>query len=122
MARARLALALGIAALALSPTPGLAQAKKAQPAPKPPSQAQMQAAANNFRVFMGGLQSDKVPQVVKNVLFACVYSVPFSQISENTDKAITARKLDKSKPENVLGAMAAVCGFRPEMAPQPPKK
>lgn len=123
MIRARLVPVLGIAALALQPAMLHAQAKKpATPAAKPPSQAEMQRAANNFRVMLSGLQSDKVPQAVKNVLFICAYSNPFSKISEGTDKALTAKKADKNNPTMVLGAMAAVCGFKPEMAGAQPKK
>jgi hypothetical protein len=123
MARPRLVLALALTALVFSPGALHAQAKKPA-APKPPSQAQMQRAANKFRVVMSALQSDKVPQPVKNVLFVCLYSNPFSKITEGTDKAIAARKLDKNKPDVVLGAMAAVCGFRAEMMPKgaAPKK
>mgnify|MGYP003583658867 CR=1 FL=1 len=119
---ARILPALGFVALLLSPGVVHAQAKPA--APKPPSQAQMQAAANNFRVMMGALQSDKVPQPVKNVLFVCIYANPFAKISEGTDKALAARKADKSNPTIVLGAMAGVCGLKPEMLSKaaPPAK
>lgn len=122
--RSGLVLPLAAAALAFSPVAANAQAKKA-PAPVPPSPAQMQRAASNFNVFIGALQSKDVPQVVKNVLFVCIYSNPFSKISEGTDKAIAAKKVDKNSPNNVLGAMSAVCGLRPEMLKQPvppPKK
>lgn len=122
MSLARILPALGFAALLLSPGVVHAQAKPA--APKPPSQAQMQGAANNFRIMMSALQSDKVPQPVKNVLFVCAYSNSFSKISEGTDKAIAAKKADKNNPTIVLGAMAGVCGLRPEMLSKaaPPAK
>ncbi|MBU0554529.1 MAG: hypothetical protein KKD64_05775 [Alphaproteobacteria bacterium] len=96
--------------------PLLAQAK-----PAAPTQAQLQHAAENFRIMVSALQSDKVPQAVKSILFTCSYSNPFSKISEGTDKLIADKKLDRKNPTQVLSAMAAVCGFRPEMA-NPPKK
>ncbi len=119
-----LVLPLAAAALAFSPVAANAQAKKAA-APAQPSPAQMQRVASNFSVFMGALQSKDVPQVVKNVLFACIYSNPFSKISDGADKAIAMKKVDKNSPNNVLGAMSGVCGLRPEMLKQPvqpPKK
>jgi len=115
--RFRLALPLALASAALMPGVLHAQAKPA--APKPPSQAEMQRAADNFRVLMSAMQSDKVPQPVKNVLFVCLYSNPFSKITDGTDKALAAKKADKNNPTMVLGAMAAVCGFKPEMLPKP---
>jgi hypothetical protein len=122
MTRLRFALALGLGALALTPGAVHAQAKKpAAPAAKPPSQAQMQRSVNNFRVMMSGLQSDKIPQPVKNALFLCIYSNPFSKISEGTDKALAAKKANQNDPNMVIGAMAAVCGFKPEMVAAPKK-
>ena len=117
MPSARLLSGLGAAVLFLTPGVVLAQAKPA--GPTPPSQAQVQAAANNFRIMMSALQSDKVPQPVKNVLFVCIYSNPFAKISEGTDKAIAAKKADKNNPTIVLGAMAGVCGLKPEMLAKP---
>ena len=100
--------------------PLLAQAKPARPAGHP-SEAQLQHAAENFRIMVSGLQSDKIPQPVKSILFTCAYGNPFSKISENTDKLMTEKKLDRKNPTQVLSAMAAVCGLRPEMV-APPKK
>jgi hypothetical protein len=119
MSRSRLALALFGGLLALQPVAVHAQVKA--PAVRQPTQAEMQRAADNFRVMVAAFQSDKVPQPVKNVLFVCAYSNSFAKISEGVDKAIAAKKADRTKPEIVLGAMAAVCGFRPPAA-VPPKK
>lgn len=85
------------------------------------SQAQVQRAAENFQVLMSGLQSDQIPQSIKGVLFGCIYGNSFGQISEGTDKVISERKLDRKNPTQVLSAMAAVCGFRPEAANSPKK-
>ena len=83
----------------------------------------MQHAADNFRILVSALQSDKVPQPVKSILFTCTYGNPFSKISEGVDKVMTEKKLDKTNPTQVLTAMAAICGYRPEMAAKPaPKK
>jgi hypothetical protein len=124
MARAApLLLALGVAGLVLAPAPVLAQAKK--PAPAMPTKAQLERAAANLRVYVGALQSDKVPEVVKTVLFTCVYSNAFSKISEGTDKALAAKKVSNTDPNMVLAAMAAVCGYRPGQMGKPataPKK
>lgn len=117
---ARLSLALVAAVIAAAPAPVLAQAAKPQPLP---SQAVMQHAVDNFRILVSALQSDKVPQPVKSILFTCIYGNPFSKINEGTDKVMTEKKLDKKNPTQVLTAMAAICGYRPEMAnPPAPKK
>ena len=108
-----LALALAAASIAFAPAPVMAQAAKPQALP---SQAVMQHVADNFRILMSALQSDKVPPPVKSVLFTCVYGNPFGKISEGTDKVMTEKKLDKKNPTQVLTAMAAICGYRPEMA------
>ena len=124
MARFRPVLTLGLAALALLPGVAHAQARKpaAATAPKPPTQAQMQQAANNFSVLMGALNSDKIPPPVKNVLFVCVYANPFSKINEGTEKVLAQRKVARNA-DNIAGAMAAVCGLKPEMLNQAaPKK
>ena len=107
------ALALAAASIAFAPAPVMAQAAKPQALP---SQAVMQHVADNFRILMSALQSDKVPPPVKSVLFTCVYGNPFGKISEGTDKVMTEKKLDKKNPTQVLTAMAAICGYRPEMA------
>ena len=117
---ARLPLALALAMIAAAPSPVMAQAAKPQ---AQPSQAAMQHAADNFRILVSALQSDKVPQPVKSILFTCTYGNPFSKISEGVDKVMTEKKLDKTNPTQVLTAMAAICGYRPEMAAKPaPKK
>lgn len=121
MARLRSALALGLALALLAPTGANAQAAKGK-APPVPSKAVIDRAAENFRILISGLQSDKVPQPVKNVLFACIYSNPFSKISEGTDKVMIEKKADRSNPSMVIGAMAAICGYRPGEMGATPKK
>jgi len=108
-----LPLALAGMALALAPGQASAQAAKAPTATK----AEIDRAASNLRIFMAALQSDKIPEVVKSALFSCIYSNSFNKISSGTDKALTERKADKSDPNQVVAAMAAVCGVRPGDAP-----
>lgn len=114
MPRPVLLLACALAGLALAPASALAQA---QAAPAAPSKAEIDRAANNLRVFVSALQSEQIPEVVKSALFACIYTNPFSRISEGTDKALAEQKVDKADPNNIVGAMAAVCGYRPSQAP-----
>jgi len=112
----RLPILLACALAGAIPAGVLAQAKSPPPAAAP-SKAQVERAASNFRVFISALQSDKIPAVVKSALFACIYSNTFNQISTNTDKLLTERKLDKADHNQVISAMAAICGVRPEQAP-----
>ncbi|HWJ68846.1 MAG TPA: hypothetical protein VNS79_02185 [Sphingobium sp.] len=113
---ARLSILLACALAGAIPASALAQAKSTPPAAVP-SKAEIDRAASNFRVFLSALQSDKIPEVVKSALFACIYANTFSQISTNTDKLLTDRKLDKADHNHVISAMAAVCGVRPGQAP-----
>lgn len=100
----------------VAPVAALAQAKSPPPAAVP-TKAEIERAASNFRVFMAALQSDKIPEVVKSALFACAYSNSFSKISASTDKLLADRKLDKTDHNQVISAMAAVCGVQPGQAP-----
>jgi hypothetical protein len=107
---AALAMAMAMAA---APMPAAAQAAKAPPAP---SKVQLEKAALRLRVLMSALQSDKVEQPVKNALFSCIYSNSMAKISDGMDKAIAANKqvkVDTANPTQLLGVMAAVCGYRP---------
>ena len=104
-----------IAALTLALV-GLPVSASAQAAKTPPSKAQMETVSLRFRVLVSALQSDKVEQPVKNVLFSCIYSNSMAKISEGMDKAIAANKqvkVDTSNPTQLLGIMAGVCGYRP---------
>jgi len=109
MRRALTPLMLALASLVLVPAQANAQAGKAPT----PTKAEVERAASNLRVFIAALQSDKVPEVVKSALFACIYSNPFSKISVGADKALAEKKVDRNDPNHVVAAMAAVCGFRP---------
>ncbi len=118
----RLRLARSVALMLLFAAPAGVEAAKAPAAAPVPTKPQLDRAAENFRIMISALQSDKVPQPVKSVLFVCAYSNSFSKISEGTDKVIDQKKLDRNNPSMVVGAMAAVCGYRPgEMGAQPKK-
>ncbi len=126
MARARFALAFAAVAFALTPVAAQAQAaKKPAPAARQPTKAELERAAANLRVYVSALQSDKIPEAMKTVLFVCIYSNSFKEISEGTDKALASKKASNTDPNMVVSAMAAVCGFRPGQIPAPttpPKK
>lgn len=99
------------------PAAALAQAKSPPPAAAA-TKAEIERGASNFRVFLAALQSDKIPEVVKSALFVCAYSNSFSKISASTDKLLADRKLDKTHHNQVISAMAAVCGVQPGQAPE----
>jgi len=92
---------------------------QAQAAPTPPNKAQLEAAALRFKVMYSALAAPKIEAPVKNALFGCIYQHSMSEISAKMDQAIAANpkvKIDKSNPEQILGVMAAVCGFKPQNA------
>ena len=119
MTRVPIAMAFGLAALVLAPGAAQAQANKAPPAIKQPTQQELQLAIGNFSVLMGALRAEQIPQAVKSVLFMCIYTNPFAKIHEGTEKVLAERKATRT-PDNVAGAMAAVCGLKPEMLKQQP--
>ncbi|MBO9671049.1 MAG: hypothetical protein J7485_11065 [Sphingobium sp.] len=91
-------------------------------APKPatpatqPTKEQIDDAAFQMRVLVGAMNSDKVEAPVKDALFQCLYQNSFSKISEGIAKVIAANpgKINKREPEQVLGVMAGICGYRPK--------
>jgi hypothetical protein len=100
--------------------PALAQAKpKPAPAPVELSKEQMDHAVQDFGIMSSALRSDKVPEEVKSALMSCIYSVSLGEITSHIDKLIAANagKIDRKSPDDVLSAMAAVCGYKaPEAA------
>ena len=100
--------------------PALAQAKPAAPAASAPLTAdQKEHAVEDFGILSGAMRSDQVPDDVKAALMGCIYSNPLSKISSAIDQISAANpgKVDRTKPDSVLGAMAAVCGYKPSQAP-----
>lgn len=113
------------AAAALFLLAPLATAVQAQAAPTPPSKAQMETAALRFKVMYSALAAPKIEAPVKNALFGCIYQHSMSEISAKMDQAIAANpkvKIDKTNPDQLLGVMAAVCGYKPANAPAPAGK
>jgi hypothetical protein len=100
--------------------PALAQAKaKPAPAPVALTKDQMDHAVEDFGIMSSALRSDKVPEDVKSALMSCIYSVSLGEITSHIDKLIAANpgKIDRKSPDDVLSAMAAVCGYKAPDAP-----
>jgi hypothetical protein len=110
---------LGLGGLGALPSPVFAQADAAA---RPLTEEQQDHAIETFRLLASALQSDKVSNEIKSVLMGCIYSNPLGNISEAVDKVIAANsgKIDRSKPDEVLGIMAGVCGYRPQGAGEAP--
>jgi len=106
--------AIAAAALLVS-GPAIGQAT----ANAPVSQAQQEHAVQDFAVLSSAMQSDKVPEDVKASLMGCIYSNKLETISTAIDKLIAANpgKVDRAKPEDLLSAMVAVCGYKPATTP-----
>jgi hypothetical protein len=100
--------------------PALAQAKaKPAPAPVELTKEQMDHAVQDFGIMSSALRSDKVPEEVKSALMSCIYSVSLGEITGHIDKLIAANagKIDRKSPDDVLSAMAAVCGYKAPAEP-----
>ncbi len=110
---------LGAAALLLAGPPGPTFAQTTASAPI--SQAQQEHAVQNFAVLASAMQSDKVPEDVKAALMGCIYSNKLETIGAAIDKLIGANpgKVDRAKPDDLLSAMVAVCGYKPAATPAP---
>jgi hypothetical protein len=111
--------AIAAAALLLS-GPAFAQATE-----KPPiSTTQQEHAVQDFAILASAMQSDKVPEEVKAALMGCIYSNKLETISTAIDSLITANpgKVDRAKPDELLSALVAVCGYKPSAgaAAKPP--
>lgn len=64
--------------------------------------------------------SPKVPGPIKNALFGCIYQHSMGEISARMDQTLAANpkaKVDPANPDQQLGLMAAVCGYKPAQAP-----
>jgi len=121
-----------IAAALLVAGPALAQTA-AKPAAKPapattppaasapagqPSKDQLEDAAFDMRVFVSAMASDKVEGPIKDALFECIYNNNFGKISDGIGKVAAQNpdKVAKRNPEQILGVMASLCGYRPKPA------
>jgi hypothetical protein len=83
------------------------------------SAAEQEHAVQNFAVLASAMQSDKVPEDVKAALMGCIYSNKLETINGAIDKLIAANpgKIDRAKPEDLLSAMVAVCGYKSDETP-----
>ena len=114
-------LAAAALALAASSAPLAAQgAATGTTAPKPaqPTKEQLEDAAYEVHVLISAMQSDKVEAPVKDALFECLYQNSFAKISDAIGKIIAQNpdKVAKRNPDQILGIMAGVCGYRPKDA------
>ena len=102
--------AIAAAALLVS-GPAIAQTTASAPI----GATDQQHAVQNFAVLASAMQSDKVPEDVKAALMGCIYSNKLETISQAIDKLIAANpgKVDRAKPDDLLSAMVAVCGYKP---------
>ena len=92
-------------------------------ASNPISATEQQHAVQNFAVLASAMQSDKVPEDVKAALMGCIYSNKLETIGTAIDKLIVANpgKVDRTKPDDLLSAMVAVCGYKPSATAPAPK-
>jgi hypothetical protein len=112
---------MGGAALALVASPLLAQTAKPA-APRTLTEEQKAHGIETFRLIASGMQSQNVPDDVKSVLMGCIYENPIGKISDAVDQIVAANpdKVDRTKPEQMLGVIASVCGYEPkDVAPAP---
>jgi hypothetical protein len=96
----------------------MANAQSAKPQARP-SKARLESAAANLRIILSALQSDTVPQPVKDALFGCIYQNSLSKITDGVEKVLAANpgKVDRKNPTQMLGLIAGTCGYRPANAP-----
>ena len=115
-----LAPAISLAVLA-GPVSAQQAPAPASPAAAEPTAQDMDNAVQYLRVLIAGLQSDKVEQPVKSALVGCIYSNSLRTISTSLDKVIAENpgKIERENADQVLSAMAAVCGYRPDQAAAP---
>ena len=102
--------------LCLAASPALAQEVKQQPAAKEPSVAEQQHTLEYLKVLISALQSDKVEEPVKGALVGCLYGNSLRTIGLAMDEAISKApaSFSRTDPNNLLGLMAHVCGYKPE--------
>jgi hypothetical protein len=117
----RAAFVAAAALLAGYQAPALAQAKETATAPL--TKDQKDHAVEDFGILSSAMRSDQVPDDVKAALMGCIYSNSLGKISTAIDEVIAKNpgKVDRAKPDSILGAMAAICGYKPsEAAATPP--
>ena len=105
----------GAVALAVGAGPAVAQ--QATPLTSL-TQEQKDHGVETFRVLASAMQSPNVPEKVKSVLMGCMYENSVGKISEAVDGVIKDNpgKIDRTKPEQVVGVIARICGYEPDPA------
>jgi hypothetical protein len=101
-----------IAATALLLTgPAIAQTNASGPI----GATQQEHAVQDFAVLASAMRSENVPDDVKAALMGCIYSNKLETISTAIDSLIAANpgKVDRTKPDDLLSALVAVCGYKP---------
>ena len=105
------------AALALTMAASPLLAQTAKPAtPRTLTEEQKTHGIETFRLIASGMQSQNVPDDVKSVLMGCIYENAIGKISDAVDQVVAANpdKVDRTKPEQMLGVIASVCGYEPK--------
>ncbi len=71
-----------------------------------------------MRVLISAMGSEKVEAPVKDALFQCLYQNDFAKISDAVAKVIAQNpnKIAKRDPDQILGVLAGICGYRPKAA------
>jgi hypothetical protein len=113
--------AAAAAVLAGYHAPALAQEKK-EAASEALTKDQKDHAVEDFGVLSSAIRSDKVPDDVKSALMGCIYSNSLGKISAAVDEVIAKNpgKVDRKNADSILGAMAAICGYKPSAAAATP--
>jgi hypothetical protein len=96
-------------------SPALAQSKQATPLASL-TQEQKDHGVETFQLLASAMQSPNVPEKIKSVLMGCMYENSVGQISEAVDGVIKDNpgKIDRTKPEQVVGVIARICGYTPD--------
>ena len=104
-------------AVALAVGAGPAMAQEATPLTSL-TQEQKDHGVETFRVLASAMQSPNVPDEVKSVLMGCMYENSVGKISEAVDGVIKDNpgKVDRTKPEQIVGVIARICGYEPTAA------
>ena len=108
-------------ALAANEAPAKSAAPVAAASEKAP--ADVQDAMLYLKVMISALQSDDIQQPVKGGLVGCLYNNSLGAITTSTNKLIVENpgKVGRDNPNQVLGALVAVCGINPDEAAAAPK-
>ncbi|MGB7404679.1 MAG: hypothetical protein WA906_03240 [Pacificimonas sp.] len=94
----------------------MATAGFAQTAVSLPSEKEGQQAFRTLSVIVSAIQSDEVPERVKNAVFACLYEKPLKEVTSLLYENLEKVNVDPTDNTKVLVILATMCGAPP---PQP---